>query len=212
MRSIFLIILSLWPNCATALALQVGVQVQPLETTIVLIEQRYCAASPSLTSLELKLKLRYKNVGKQKLILYRGHDLFYQTRIRSAPDDKANKPYEIVFTNSRYFDEEFEPIDQPSPGEVFMILSPGEIYERELMVSVGLSGGATSNHTVREGRHTLELIVSTWYKSRPLAERLRQRWARKGILWFDPLVSMPVALTVEKPQSPAPCQPTRSRD
>jgi len=206
-RSIFVIILSLWSNCAAASAFQGGVQVQPLETTIAIVGQRYCAAGPSLTSLELKLKLRYKNVGRQKLILYRGHDLFYQTRIRSVANDASSKPHEIIFTNSRYFDEEFEPIDQPSPGEVFVILSPGEIYERELMVGVGLAGGggAASNHTVREGRHTLELIVSTWYKSRPLAEKLRQRWARKGLLWFDPLASMPIALTVGKPESPAPC-------
>lgn len=205
-RSIFVIILSLWLNCAAALAFQSGGQVQPPEMTVALIEQRYCTANPSLTSLELKLKLRYKNVGKQKLILYRGHDLFYQTRIRSVPNDTANKPYEIIFTNSRYFDEEFELIEQPSPGQVFVILSPGDIYERELMVGVGVNGaGATSNHTVREGRHTLELIVSTWYKSRPLAERLRQRWERKGLLWFDPLVSMPIALTVGKPEAPAPC-------
>ncbi|HJR05650.1 MAG TPA: hypothetical protein VJ842_00010 [Pyrinomonadaceae bacterium] len=152
--------------------------------------------------------MRYKNVGKQKLILYRGHDLFYQTRIRSVPDDRAAKPYEIIFTNSRYFDEEFEPIEQPTPSEVFVILPPGGSYERELMVGVGVAGSdtaATSNHTVREGRYTLELIVSTWYKSRPLAERLRQRWERKGLLWVDPIVSMPIPLTVEKPETPAHC-------
>lgn len=208
MRLIFAITLSLWLSCAPALAFPNAVQFQTIETTIALVEQRYCAANPALTSLQLKLKLRYKNVGKQKLILYRGHDLFYQTVIRGVAGDAAEKPYQVIFTNSRYFDEEFEPIDQPSPGEVFVILSPGEIYERELMVGVGLAGGGggtASNHTVREGRHTLELIVSTWYKSRPLAERLRQRWARKGLLWFDPLVSMPIALTIGKPESPAPC-------
>jgi hypothetical protein len=179
-------------------------------STIALVEQRYCAANPALTSLQLKLKLRYRNVGKQKLILYRGHDLFYQTRIRSVPGDTASKPYEIVYTNSRYFDEELEPIEQPTPGEVFVILPPGGVYERELMVGVGVAGrdaaAATSNHTVREGRHTLELIVSTWYKSRPLAERLRQRWERKGLLWVDPIASLPIPLTVEKPDAPAPCQ------
>lgn len=206
-RLILGITLTLWLNCGTAFGFPTGFQVQPVETTIALVEQRYCAANPALTSLQLKLKLRYKNVGRQKLILYRGHDLFYQTVIRSVPDDTANKPYQIIFTNSRYFDAEFEPIEQPSPGAVFVILSPGAVYERELMVGVGLAeGGATSNHTVREGRHTLELVVSTWYQSRPLAMRLRQRWKQKGLLWFDPLVSMPIPLTIEKPASPAPCR------
>lgn len=206
-RLIFAITLSLWLSCAPALAFPNAVQFQTVETTIALVEQRYCAANPALTSLQLKLKLRYKNVGKQKLILYRGHDLFYQTVIRGVAGDAAEKPYQVIFTNSRYFDEEFEPIDQPSPGAVFVILSPGAVYERELLVGVGLADeGATSNHTVREGRHTLELVVSTWYQSRRLAMTLRQRWKQKGLLWFDPLVSAPIPLTIEKPASPAPCR------
>jgi hypothetical protein len=204
---LFAITLLLCLHCAAGFCSQPAAQNAPVVSTITLVEQRYCAASPALTSLQLKLKLRYKNVGKQKLILYRGHDLFYQTRIRSVPDNTTVKPYEIIFTNSRYFDEEFEPIEQPTPSEVFVILPPGGSYERELTVGVGVAGGddATGNHMVREGRHTLELIVSTWYKSNRLAYELRRRWERKGRLWIDPIVSMPMPLTVEKPEMLAHC-------
>ncbi|HVS82793.1 MAG TPA: hypothetical protein VHE60_13770 [Pyrinomonadaceae bacterium] len=147
----------------------------------------------------MNLRLRYTNVGNQKLILYKGHDLFYQTRIRSA--SSGTQAYEVLFLNSRYFDEEFESIDQALPGKVFVSLSPGAVYERKLMVGIAVvsEGVERGDSTIRAGDHTLQLIVSTWYKTRSLAEKLRQQWERKGLLWFDPLVSAPIRFTVQRP-------------
>ena len=88
-------------------------------------------------ALEMKLRLRYRNIGSQKIILYKGHDLFYQTKIRSAPGNAAG-PYQVWVVNARYFDEEFEPIDQASPSKVFLSLSPGAVYTREIVIGVAV--------------------------------------------------------------------------
>jgi len=56
----------------------------PVELTAEIIGQSYCATHSDAITLSMNLRLRYTNVGKEKLILYRGHDLFYQTRIRTA--------------------------------------------------------------------------------------------------------------------------------
>lgn len=178
----------------------------PLELTAEIISQNYCAASSDSVTLELNLKLRYTNVGNQKLILYKGHDLFYQTRIRSAAGGVP--PYEVLFLNSRYFDEEFEAIDQALPGKVFVSLSPGAVYERKLAVGIAVvqEGVGRGNSAISAGDHTLQLIVSTWYKSRKVAEKLRQQWEQKGLLWFDPVVSPPIHFLAERPLSPAPCK------
>ena len=153
----------------------------------------------------MDLKLRYRNVGNQKLILYRGHDLFYQTRIRSAGGPQA---YEVLFLNSRYFDSEFESIDQAMPGKVFVGLSPGTVYERNLLVGIALvpEGVERGNSAIAAGDHTLQVIVSTWYKPRSLAEKLRKQWEPKGLLWFDPVASPPIHFLAERPTSPAPCR------
>jgi hypothetical protein len=178
----------------------------PLELTAELISQNYCTTNSDAMALEMNLRLRYTNVGSQKLILYRGHDLFYQTRIRSAAS--GAQPYEVLFLNSRYFDEEFEPIDQVLPGKVFVSLSPGAVYERKLQIGIAVvrEGVERGNSTIRAGDHTLQLIVSTWYKTRGLAQKLRQQWDRKGLLWFDPLVSTPIHFLAERPPSLAPCK------
>jgi hypothetical protein len=185
-------------------------QVKPakpsLELTAEIVSQNYCAASSGLLTLELNLKVRYRNVGNQKLILYRGHDLFYQTRVRSAAG--GAQAYEVLFLNSRYFDQEFESIDQAVPGKVFVSLSPGSVYERKLLVGIALvpDGVERGNSAIGAGDHTLQLIVSTWYKPRNLAEKLSKQWEPKGVLWFDPVVSPPIHFVAERPRSVVPCK------
>ena len=176
-----------------------------LELTAEIINQNYCAASSDSETLEMNLKLRYRNVGNRKLILYRGHDLFFQTRIRSTG---GAQPYEVLFLNSRFFDQEFESIDQAVPGKVFVSLSPGSVYERTLLVGMAVvrEGAERGNSTIIAGDHTLQLIVSTWYKPRSLAEKLSKQWEPKGLLWFDPVVSPPIHFLAERPPSPAPCK------
>ncbi len=180
---------------------------KPIELTAEIISQSYCAVNPDASSLEIKLKLRYRNVGKQRVILYNGHDLSYQTKIRSAPGNAAG-PYEVWVVNSRYFDEEVESIDQTSPGKVFVTLAPGAIHSREIVIGVGLVSEKVGrgDSSIRNGDHTLQLIASNWYQSRALAQKLREEWQKKGLLWSDPLDSRPIHFLVQRPASLALCK------
>jgi len=180
---------------------------KPLELTVDIVSQNYCAVNQDSASLELKLRLRFRNVGNQKLILYKGHDLFYQTKIRSAPGNPSG-PYEVWVVNSRYFDQEVEAIDQTSPSKVFITLSPGAVYATEILIGVGVVNEKVDrgDSSIRSGDHTLQLIASTWYQSRAMAQKLRQEWQRKGLLWSDPLDSRPIHFLVQRPASLALCK------
>jgi hypothetical protein len=187
---------------------------QPLELSAEVISESYCAVNPDSASVELKLRLRYRNVGAKKLILYNGHDLFYQTLIRNMAGSAATL-YQVWVVNSRYFDQEIEPIDQATPSKVFLTLSPGSVYVKETVVGVGLVNTieGRGDSQIISGEHTLQLIVSTWYKSRSLAEKLRQEWQRKGLLWAEPLVTVPIRFMARRPQSLLPCKSSsRNRD
>ena len=177
-----------------------------LQLTTEILEQSYCSIGRD-TSLQLKLKLRYTNLSDQRLIVYNGHDLFFQTKIR-AGDAPGTPSAEVLLLNMRYFDEELERIDARSPGRVFAKLAPGASFERELMTGAGVAdeSAASSDTTVRPGPHTLQLIVSTWYQSPKLAEKLKQQWQREGFLWSAPLYSVPLKLTIEKPATTSPCR------
>ena len=177
-----------------------------LELTTEIVEQSYCSIGQK-TSLQLRLKLRYTNISSQRLIVYRGHDLFFQTRIRSE-NPPATASSDLLLLNMRYFDEEPERIEARSPGRVFAKLAPGASFERELLTGIGVTDESTANSstTVRPGPHILQLIVSTWYQSPKLAEKLRQQWQREGFLWSQPLYSVPLKLNIEKPSAAPSCR------
>jgi hypothetical protein len=192
----------------TCLPSTVAAQSKPqLQLTTEILEQSYCSIGRD-TSLQLRLKLRYTNLSDQRLIVYNGHDLFFQTKIRAGDVPSGTPSAEVLLLNMRYFDEELERIDARSPGRVFAKLAPGASFERELITGAGVAedAAASSDTTVRPGPHTLQLIVSTWYQSAKLAERLRQQWQREGLLWSQPLYSVPLKFTVEKPPITPPCR------
>jgi hypothetical protein len=180
---------------------------KPLELTAEIVSQSYCSVNADAASLEIKLKLRYRNVGQQKIILYNGHDLFYQTKIRSAAGNPSG-PYEVWVVNSRYFDEEVETIDRPSPGKVFITLAPGAANVREIMIGVEVVTNKVDrgDSSIRDGEHTLQLIASNWYQSRAMAQKLRQEWERKGLLWAEPLDSRPVHFLAQRPAALVRCK------
>jgi hypothetical protein len=201
-----LTVLALWPVCSGAA--QTESQKLVIATSILSQRYYYCASSPDLGTLQLRLRLRYTNAGNQKLILYRGEDLFYQARIRSLRIADGIRPYEIMVLNARYLEVENEPVEQPAPGSLFIILGPGASYETETTVGIGVAGQSAhrARHAILEGEHALQLIVSTWYRSRNLAETLRERWQRKGLLWYSTVASNEIRFKAERPQSPAPCK------
>ena len=177
-----------------------------LQLTAEILERNYCSKSETL-SLQLKVRLRYTNLSAQRLILYKGHDLFFQTKIRNEAGEGI-QPYEVHLINMHYFDEEFERIDAGSPGRVFVTLPPNGTFERELIAGIGVTdpSGERSSTTVKPGWHSLYFIVSTWYQSPKLAEKLRQQWQRKGLLWSQPVFSQSIKIDISKPASASPCR------
>ncbi|HEX5702900.1 MAG TPA: hypothetical protein VFX97_06855 [Pyrinomonadaceae bacterium] len=179
---------------------------RPLQLTAEVIEKKYCSISPDKVTLQLKLRVRYSNLGAERLIIYQGHDLFYQIKVRS--DAAAGAPYEVLLLNMHYFDEEFELIDASSPGKVFEKLAPNKFFERDLITGLGVTDHDKdrSSTAVKPGRHTVHVIVSTWYQTPQLAVKLREQWQRKGVLWTQPLTSAPVSFVIEKPAAAPPCR------
>jgi hypothetical protein len=192
-----LFIIVLFPDSVTAQSQK------PLQLTTEIIEQSVCSIGKK-DSLQLRLRLRYTNLGQERLLVYKGHDLFFQTKIRR----EENPAEEVLLLNMRYFDEEPERIDARSPGRVFAKLAAGASFERELVDGIGVADVAPSGSatTVTPGRYTLQLIVSTWYQSPKLAEKLKAQWQHEGSLWSQPLYSIPIKLLISKPPASPACR------
>ncbi|HEY0171567.1 MAG TPA: hypothetical protein VGB98_11130 [Pyrinomonadaceae bacterium] len=203
MKTFFLTfaLLLLGADCA---AQDVRRQAQPLRLTSEIVGRRYCAGD-KLHILQMRLRLRYRNAGERKLIVYQGKNLFYQTRIRGGAQ---TKPYEVVVLNSRFNDAQAEVVNAPRPGGVFVTLPPGGTHETEIVVGVGLAAEAAGRgaNSIAPGEHTLQVAASTWYESRKLAEELRARWTAAGLLWVDPVASEPLAFNAVREERTPPCR------
>lgn len=174
---------------------------QPLQLTAEIVGSRYCAGD-RLNILQLSVRLRYRNVGVGKVIVYRGKNLFYQTRIRGG----AGKSYEVVLTSSRFNDAEAEALGDRRPGGAFVTLRPDGEYETVITVGVGVARGERVANTIATGAHTLQVITSSWYESRRLAEQLRERWRGSGLLWIDPVAARPLNFDAGLEAPAAPCR------
>jgi hypothetical protein len=167
-----------------------------LKLTAEIVGRRYCAGN-RLNILQLSVRLRYQNAGSQKLILYRGKNFFYQTRIRGGA--AQGKPYEVVVLNSRYNDALAEDVNTRRPGSAFITLPPGGTYEDGIVVGVAVTpaGSERVANSITPGEHTLQIIASSWYESRKLAEELRGRWQGSGLLWIDPAATQTMEFDAE---------------
>ncbi|HMF55733.1 MAG TPA: hypothetical protein VK619_05200 [Pyrinomonadaceae bacterium] len=188
-RATLVLLLSI--ACPLTIPAQSVAQNQQLQLTTKITGQRFCAAPGSVDFLHIKLRLRYRNAGAQKLVIYKGNNLFFQVWVGST----TNQPsYQLMTTGSRYLQIAPENIDSPSPGRDFALLSSSENFETELMVSlpVARQGARGTGGAITSGAHLLKITVSTWYESRQLGEKLQERWRRYGLLWTTAVTSAPI--------------------
>ncbi len=169
-----------------------------LRLTAEVVGRRYCAGN-RLNLLQLTVRLRYRNAGSRKLILYHGKNFFYQTKLRGGAAGPPPKSYEVVVLNSRYNDAQPEEVNTGRPGGAFVTLQPGATYEDSIVIGVGVTpdGSDRPLNSIRPGEHTLQIVASSWYESRKLAEELRARWRGAGLLWIDPVATTPLTFNAE---------------
>lgn len=166
---------------------------RPLRLTAEVVESHHCVGHAA-NIIFFTLRLRYANAGSRRLIVYRGKNFFYQTRVRGG----EGKGYEVVVTNSRFNDAEPEELGGRRPGRAFVTLRPGGAFETVIKFGFGTPRGDAERgaHMLSPGEHTLQVITSSWYESRRLGEELRERWRGSGLLWIDPVAAPPLAFTV----------------
>ena len=210
MKSPGLLIIILIIACAFAPGVQSNPQERPLTLSSRIIEQRYCVGDSGVDFLHLKIQLRFTNTGNRKLILYKGNNLFFAVWIK--PEQALAARFEMKTTASRFLQMTPEDVDREAPNRDFVFLSPSESFETVITASLPIAReeGKRSRGTINNGEHLLYVAASTWYESRKLGEQLRERWQRKGLLWLDPLGSMPVKFNSDKPDSAERCHLTTS--
>lgn len=187
-----------------------AVERERLELTTAIIRRRACFPN----TLDLDLKLSFRNVGAEPIILSK-KILLGRIMVSRNPEDAAANKY---VTSLRYSLS----ADGPEPGygfappnlSGFVFLRPGEVYESEENVSLmtyipAMTAGARSFPKIdfSKGTYFLQIGIGTWpYVADP--DRLREKWKNKGFLWTQGLNSAPMPFTADDVEPDTKCPPT----
>jgi hypothetical protein len=159
--------------------------------------QSYCLDRGSGNiMMKLKFQLKYTNVGRQPLLLYKGSkSVSYIRAARTVEDLTAEKfsiDYSITWVSS-------DAGDVPNTGSRldsrFVVLKPGESWEAASLGELRL----TINKALA-GEHVFQVVISTWGGSTEQAVKLRAKWKEAGYLWVGDVFSVPAPLTITIPQ------------
>jgi hypothetical protein len=179
-----------------------------------LISQSYCRRQPlDKMNVELKLQLKFTNLGDEPVILYRKCDSVERISRSATVEDALARKYEenwnvmlaSVFPHLVSGKEAFPPQDY------FVVLRPGESHYLIRTVGFEYCLPARQGCPALTGEHYLSVVFGTWKEPPKLAEQLRKRWRVFGMLWDENVTSEPMRFTVvdrpSAPSCPAPGEP-----
>lgn len=183
------------------------VQTPPLQLTMKILSEEYCVGDSELDGLRLKVRLIYTNKGKQQLILYKGSRLISRTMVSRNFADAAAKRFEVNSSLTQLTSGGGQCYTAAAPGRCFVVLPPGASYEVEGIAGTFVVRGDAREITgaVQSGKHVLHVEVITWHESDEMAKKLRARWLRYGVLWYEPITSAPVPFTVKQQRRVVDC-------
>jgi hypothetical protein len=162
--------------------------------------EQYCTGDSELDGMRLKARLVYTNLGKEKLILYKGSTTISRLMISRTLADAAAKRFEVDSSITSATSGGEKCYRGRVPSNCFVSLQPNASYEVETTIRLFVVRGA-----VMSGDHVLQVEVPTWHESNELAEQLGRRWQQHGTLWSTPVTSEPLLFTVKKEHQVVDC-------
>jgi hypothetical protein len=159
----------------------------------------YCGSSEDETiSLQLRLRLRYLNVGKGPVILSRGSSLIPEAVVGKGQVDGMVSEKEASWTNTILADGSEPPFSDAWPSPAYVLLKAGETFSTDGDLAVVFAPKPSRYAvTLQPGRHFLQFWAGAWSYSGESDDRLRKAWQSRGYLWTKSVRSEPVQLTID---------------
>lgn len=175
-----------------------------LELTASISRQRYCRnsflAGPALADLDLRLSFR--NVGQQPLILYKGSTVVYRQMFSASVQEAARHQYLHEGRFSIFPGDPPQIARNTTPDKNFVVLRPGAVFETHVVsgaiVLVKRTDEEAMDPAFGTGEYVMQIVINTFPYSDELATDLRKLWKTSGELWVDDVTSKPMAVKIEK--------------
>ncbi len=159
----------------------------------------YCgSAEDEAVSLQLRLLLRYRNAGKDPVILSRGASLIPEAVVGRGQIDGTVREKEASWTNTNYTGGSEPAFSDAWPNPAYVLLKAGETFSTYGDLAVVFAPKFSSlAATLGPGRHLLQFWAGAWSYSGESDDRVRKAWQSKGYLWTKSVRSEPVQLTID---------------
>jgi len=170
----------------------------PLRLELKLKSKRYCEGDVNGGALQLKCDLRFINVGKGPLILYKGAGAVSEVLATRAPTklQTAAPEYRLHVTT---YSTGTANLDSDRPGASFVVLGPSDSFGTEQIVPIMVAPGQKgASGFLTAGRFSVEVTVDTSPVSK--AGELQaavERWRNTGYLWTRAVRSQPVLVDID---------------
>lgn len=169
-----------------------------LELTNLIVERKYCSGGGML----LILQSKYKNIGEEKLIVFKYAQPPFEYRISQSLEAAKAKRYEQVISPMMGSSSGRLQLGDEPPSDYFVVLEPGESYSPTNTITVPMfvsHSKKSSKDYLGPGQHVLQLKVSMWpFHNKPDSE-FGIRWQRFGTLWAKSILSLPMVFEIEPP-------------
>lgn len=164
-----------------------------LEAKIDPLQYNYCPDSYGKGgTLQILAEVRFRNTGRQPLILYRASGAVLEMwAAKTRADLKARRfevhEYNFIITNHPLSAPWIHTVLQPSVSE-FVILAPGYSYGTRQTLAIVYRKPGAQFRALDVGKHYVQFFIETWPESADLGRTLQKKWKKWGDLWFEPSV------------------------
>lgn len=190
-----------------------GQPAETIELTSKVIKQQYCLQyldeQTQYAKLRLDLQLESKNVSNRTLIIPRYKGGVVRTVLAKNAD--ALKKSHYVYESRATLRAALKPLDAghseflkaEPPAWLFKILSPNasHSYTPDQLITIDLEDLGDDKRRLQDGDYVLQINIQTWSWDYETAKQLRLRWAKHGDLWYENLMSEPLAVSIRKPDN-----------
>jgi hypothetical protein len=168
-----------------------------LALTTSLISKRFCFGDGEVSTMQMKLRLRYKNTSRQPIILYKGSDLVPSLTVSRNLNDALSDKHELSLSFTTWVLRESAISERLNDQFQVLRSQASFVTESEVAIPFTTVRREPAPGTIALGSHVLQVRVSTWPDSLQRAKELRSRWSRYGYLWYETIEAAPMEFNIE---------------
>ncbi|HKS81317.1 MAG TPA: hypothetical protein VJR23_07400 [Candidatus Acidoferrales bacterium] len=158
-------------------------------------KQEYCLKPDGQTNLRLSLRLEFRNISNEKVILFQKSNIVDGIDLTGPTSGQMAMKWPHIAIDRVI--PSGQSVVPASPGDDFAFLKPEKTLRTNAVVHIDLlHSNLPGGGLVNPGQYSLAVSVATWNGSYDAAGVARQQWRRSGYLITEDILSAPISFSI----------------